>query len=358
MDPVGYVVSANLERRHLDESQRAMVGARIIPLYAKLAKERQGARNDLVANLPRSEPVKAREQAAAAVKVSPRSVQSAITVQRDGAPELQRAVDAGRIPVSVAVKLSAEPKAVQRKAVLSVESGAVPAARVIREVQHEAAKLELSSAAIAAASMPESDRYRVIVGDVCAALDIADASIDVIITDPPYPKEFLHVYGELGRLAARVLKPGASCVVMIGQSYLPEIVAALSEHLSYHWTLAYLTPGGQASQRFERKVNAAWKPLLWFTNGPLASKRWVGDVCRSDVNDNDKTLHGWGQSESGMADIVERMSQPSDLVLDPFCGAGTTGVVALALKRRFVGVDIDEAQVLVTRGRLSKACAA
>lgn len=181
---------------------------------------------------------------------------------------------------------------------------------------------------------------------------VEESSVDVIITDPPYPREFLPVYAQLAATASHVLKPGGSCVVMIGQSYLPEIVAALSKHLRYHWTLAYLTPGGQAVQLWDREVNTFWKPLLWFTKGDYAGG-WIGDVVKSDVNDNDKRFHGWGQSESGMRGIVERLSKPGDTILDPFCGGGTTGVVAVALERRFIGSDISQDSIDLTRGRLA-----
>jgi len=176
----------------------------------------------------------------------------------------------------------------------------------------------------------------------------------VIITDPPYPREFLPLYGMLAEQAKRLLKPGGSVLAMAGQSYLPEIFGSMAPHLTYHWMVSYLTPGGQAPQLWQRQVNTFWKPVLWFTNGKYQG-RWVGDVVRSAVNDNDKRFHEWGQSESGMAELVEKFSQSGDLILDPFCGAGSTGVVALGLKRRFIGIDVDEKNIATTRQRLLSA---
>jgi ParB/RepB/Spo0J family partition protein len=170
---------------------------------------------------------------------------------------------------------------------------------------------------------------------------VADGSIDIIITDPPYPQEFVPLYEELAVFANRVLKPGGSCIVMIGQSYLPDIVAGMAKHLNYHWTCGYITPGGQAVQLWDRKVNTFWKPLLWFTKGKYEGD-WIGDVCKSEPNDNDKHHHHWGQSESGMADIVDRFTDRGSVVLDPFLGGGTTGVVCVAKQRAFVGIEIDK----------------
>lgn len=180
---------------------------------------------------------------------------------------------------------------------------------------------------------------------------LAPESIDVIITDPPYGKEYLSCYDELAVASAYLLKPNASLLVMVGQSYLPEVLNKLSAKLTYHWTVSYLTPGGQSAQLWGRKVNTFWKPVLWFVKG-VYERDWIGDVAKSAINDNDKRFHSWGQSESGMTDLVRRFSKLNDLILDPFMGAGTTGKVALELGRRFIGIDKDEHWTKEARKRL------
>jgi len=165
-------------------------------------------------------------------------------------------------------------------------------------------------------------------------------SIDYIITDPPYPQKYLNLYGDLARFSSYALKPGGSLLAMAGQSYLPSVMSLLAEHLTYQWVVAYLTPGGQSPQIWPRKVNSFWKPVLWFVKGEY-NGRWIGDVNKSDVNDNDKSHHHWGQSESGMANLVRRFTEPGHIICDPFLGGGTTAVVSLATGRNFIGADID-----------------
>jgi site-specific DNA-methyltransferase (adenine-specific) len=177
---------------------------------------------------------------------------------------------------------------------------------------------------------------------------------DMIITDPPYPKEYLYLYDILADKAVELVKPGGSVIVMIGQSYLPEIITSLSKRLSYQWIIAYLTPGGQSAQLWTKKVNTFWKPVLWFVNGKY-ERHWIGDVSKSAVNDNDKRFHEWGQSESGMADLIKRFSKRGDIILDPFMGSGTTGKMALELGRKFIGFDKDKVAYDTTVQRLGYA---
>lgn len=184
---------------------------------------------------------------------------------------------------------------------------------------------------------------------VCQHLE--PESIDAIVTDPPYPEEFIDLYGDLASEAARLLKPGGSLLVMCGQSYFPQIIGRMCHHLNYHWLISYQTPGGQSPQIWPRKINTFWKPVLWFVKGEYQGD-WHGDVIKSDVNDNDKRFHHWGQSESGMHQLVTKYTAAGDVILDPFMGGCTTGVVSLASGRRFIGIDNDAEAVKTSKERL------
>lgn len=125
--PLAFVLSTNLHRRHLSESQRAMVAA-------KLEGYRHGgARGDEQdANL-HLEPVVTRAEAAEMAKVSPRSVASAKVVIEQGAPELAQKVEAGEVAVSLAAELARLPVEEQREVMRTADPAALY--RVVKE-QH------------------------------------------------------------------------------------------------------------------------------------------------------------------------------------------------------------------------------
>ena len=122
------VISLNLHRRHLTASQKAMAAAKAKPMFEAEAKKRQGTRNDIVANWPESsdelkanwpqaEKGRSRDHAAKAFDVSPRSVQRADAVIKQGTDELVEAVETGAIAVSAAAKVATTSKEVQKEIV-------------------------------------------------------------------------------------------------------------------------------------------------------------------------------------------------------------------------------------------------
>ena len=124
-DPLKFVLTANLHRRHLTEAQRSMVAGEIKKVYSKQAKERQkehggtapGKKKTLPENLPEVNKGDARDKAAEALNVSGRSVDHASKVIEKGSKLLNEAVKQGEVAVSTAAKLAKLPKSDQDKAV-------------------------------------------------------------------------------------------------------------------------------------------------------------------------------------------------------------------------------------------------
>jgi N6-adenosine-specific RNA methylase IME4 len=143
-DPLAFVVSANLARRHLNESQRALCAARLGDF--RQGGDRSGKQD---ANLHLA-------QAADLFKVGVRSVNNALVVKNQGTAALARAVDSGTVAVSLAAQMARKPEAEQRDFVKHVEAGLKPveAARQVRRAGVEGK----------VAAMPKG-KFRVIYAD-------------------------------------------------------------------------------------------------------------------------------------------------------------------------------------------------
>lgn len=100
---LAFVISANVHRRHLTDSQRAMAAARIATLRDGVRTDRQGAQIC----------APSQDQAAEQFDVSRRTVQHARKVIDGGSKPLQRAVDAGEVSVSRAAAVVDLPKSEQ-----------------------------------------------------------------------------------------------------------------------------------------------------------------------------------------------------------------------------------------------------
>jgi len=348
-----FVIESNLLRRHLNKFQRAKLVLPLLEIEKVLAIERQSHRdNAALGNISQSRQKRKRkpltdEQKKARKLARERRKAEGIVPKK---PNRARTIVANKARLSdrtlEKVKVIVEKGSEELKA--KVESGAMSissACKILKRTERKAVEARFRQ-------NKGNVEFQVFQGDFKeVSAKLQENSIDFIITDPPYGQQFLHLYKKLGEVASRLLKPGGNLLVMAGQSYLPDIFDLLRPHLTYNWTVAYLTPGGQSAQLWERKVNTFWKPVLWFVKGKYEGD-WVGDVAKSAPNDNEKELMEWQQSESGIADLVERFTKPNDLILDPFMGSGTTGIVATRLGRRFIGIDVDPKMVEIAKQRM------
>lgn len=118
-DPIAFVVSKNLRRRHLTPGQRAMAATTAEEMYAKLAHP--GRPKKTVDHGPGFSPGLAREKAGQLFGVTGRSVGDAKAVKVSAIPELKAAVESGTLGVRQAARLAKLPPEEQRKALSKPE---------------------------------------------------------------------------------------------------------------------------------------------------------------------------------------------------------------------------------------------
>jgi N6-adenosine-specific RNA methylase IME4 len=168
IDQIAYIVSLNINRRHLDESQRAMVAA-------KLATLRQGARTDLS---PIGE--KSQAQAAELLNVGKRSVERAREVQQQGDPDLVRAVETGKVSVSAAADIASLSREEQREILAKLNRREiVDAAKQIRAENLESRRAEriarIAAISNANAPLPQDRKFPVLLADPPWQFKVYDA---------------------------------------------------------------------------------------------------------------------------------------------------------------------------------------
>ena len=110
-DPLAFVLSKNLHRRHLTTSQRAMIAERVATFGR--GRPQKNTENSVFSQ----------KETAKQFKVSEDSIQQARKVRTKAVPEVADAVETGKVPVSVAAKLADAPPEGQREAIARVERG-------------------------------------------------------------------------------------------------------------------------------------------------------------------------------------------------------------------------------------------
>jgi modification methylase len=260
-----------------------------------------------------------------------------------------------------------------------------------------------ASARTPRASFESGASARVLVGDCIAELaKLPAACVDLVFADPPYN---LQLQGDLKRpddsrvdavddawdkfasfaayddftrawllACRRVMKPNATLWV-IGSYHNIFRVGTLLQDLGF-WILndiVWRKSNPMPNFRGRRFTNAH-ETLIWaareagkrnYTFNYEALKAgnediqvrsdWFIPLCTGEERlkgQDGKKLHPTQKPEALLGRVLLSASRPDDLVLDPFCGSGTTGAVARRLRRRFIGIERDPDYAAAARVRI------
>ncbi len=180
-----------------------------------------------------------------------------------------------------------------------------------------------------------------------------DASVDAIVTDPPYPEQFWPAFKGVIPHLARVLRTGGELIAVTGQHMLPHALDWLrATGLRYWWTCGMLHDS--QCRMLGKNVTICWKPAVWFVKG---TKRKLHDIPMDMIKGKQpkKTLHEWEQDPAWFRHWCDRICNPGETILDPFLGSGTTGLAAMQEDRKFVGIELDPAHYATALKRLLAA---
>lgn len=169
---------------------------------------------------------------------------------------------------------------------------------------------------------------------------LEENSVDLVITDPPYPKEYFHCFTYLGDYCPRVMKVGSSLLTIVGHYQLEDVMSYLKGKLKYRWIIN-LSQFKYAHIRMLMGIEVTWKPMLWYVKEKCRPYGFTVDGIEfnSPVN---KKLHKWQQSLLWCEHYINILTKENEIVLDPFMGSGTTAEACEKINRKWIGIEIEQ----------------
>ena len=187
---------------------------------------------------------------------------------------------------------------------------------------------------------------------------VPDNEVSLVVTDPPWGSQYLYLAEPLGEFVDRVLKPGGAVVMMLGQAtqlpFLEQVRKRLTDDKYHWWEFAYLYKDEVSAIVQHVNVATKWKPIWVAFKAGGTKHQVIPDLIKEtggiiEGGGKDKTYHEWGQSVDGFEKLINYLTKPGDLVVDPFVGGGATAVAAFRTARKFIGIDINEDNIKMTR---------
>lgn len=193
--------------------------------------------------------------------------------------------------------------------------------------------------------------------------------VDALVTDPPYgvgltKKNSYRSYSEMR--ASSIYADDPETIKALIQSVIPVALGLAERGLIFSGSamlFAYPQPsaiGAVLSMSYSGRCSWGFQcaqPILFYGKDPFLQDRkgarpnsFLGDWPKTEVVD-----HPCPKPSSWMEWAVSRASRSDEIILDPFMGSGTTGVAAVKLGRKFIGIEIEPKYFDVACRRISDA---
>lgn len=151
----------------------------------------------------------------------------------------------------------------------------------------------------------------------------------------------------------RVLKDGTHCYIMVNGRNLAELQKQAEKVGFKYQNLLVWEKGNATPNKFY--LNACEFILMLRKGG----ERWINDMGQKTIlkvpNIIGNKKHPTEKPVELMEILIANSTNENDIVLEPFAGAGATCIAAKNLKRRFIGIEIDEQYATVANERLEQA---
>lgn len=179
-----------------------------------------------------------------------------------------------------------------------------------------------------------SDSVTLYLGD-CREILPTLGKVDCVVTDPPYGIGDKMQGGTWGAAEKYAdfrrwdVAPSAENLALL-RSIAPAVVLWGGNYFDAPAARCWLVWDKTNAVRTMADVELAW------TNLDRPAKRFRGAVG----------VHEWGHPTEKPLDLmawcIQQIPPPATLILDPFMGSGTTGVAAVSLDRKFIGIEIEK----------------
>jgi len=191
--------------------------------------------------------------------------------------------------------------------------------------------------------------------------DWPDGCIDLILTDPPYGIDYAKIQGTRPNEKKRKVFEGDK--IPIDMTFLfnrpePKIIFGANNFWKQIPTRGRWLCWDKRTKISADKTLGSPFELAWINREHGYNR--IYRVMHGGVINNDqyygerKRWHPTQKPINLMRLILEDFSKPNDIILDPFCGSGTTCIAAALIGRRYIGIDIDEQYCEISRKRIKR----